>query len=103
MRRVHTLVAELGRCVPKPLPGVAKIFRQVFRQCLFRGRPAVVLNALGDPLLAVETLVSLHVSDSIDPRVSFPAAPARDRLRSRASRGSTPPRAPPASAREAPW
>ena len=62
VRCVHSLIAELDRRVPKPLPCIAKFLGQVFRQCLFRGRPAIVLNALGNPLLAVVTLVTLHAS-----------------------------------------
>jgi len=59
MRRVDVLLTEFDGGFPQAFPRIAQVFRQIFRQRLFGGRPAVVFGASGDPLLAVETLMGL--------------------------------------------
>src|SRR5262249_22960072 len=56
MRRVDSLLAEFRRGLPEALPCRAKILRQLFRQCGFRRRPAIVRRAWLNPLLAVVAL-----------------------------------------------
>src|SRR5215831_13888178 len=53
---VYSLLAKGTRGFTEPLPGVQQVFREVGREVLFCGGPAVVLLARFDPLMAVVAL-----------------------------------------------
>ena len=62
VRGVDPLISERGGRLAQPLPGVLQIFREILRERRLRRRPAVVLLAFLDPLLAVVALSTGHGS-----------------------------------------
>ena len=76
VRGVDSLISKLDGCLAQAFPGLLKILRQILREGRFRCRPAVVLLACLDPLLAVIAFSAGHV----------PIVIMRDRLLSKLSR-----------------
>ena len=68
MRGVDSLISKRDGCLAQAFPGLLKILRQILREGRFRCRPAVVLLACLDPLLAVIAFSTGHALTVIMPK-----------------------------------